>query len=78
MTRRAWSKTVATSASFATFALASLASLGAFAAAGGGDDVATQIRSPKVAEHLLAIDAIRRNGAKETEALLKGALKDAD
>jgi HEAT repeat protein len=52
--------------------------IAALAAARAGDDVATQLHSSKVADRLLAIDSIRRNGAKEAEALLKAALKDSD
>ena len=59
----------------AALALAASATL---AAVRGGDDAATQLHSPKVADRLLAIDSIKRNGPKEAEALLKGALKDSD
>jgi HEAT repeat protein len=60
-----------------TVALAVLAALAAgFAPA--GDDVAAQLRSSKIDERLGAVETLRKNGAKDAEALLRGALKDAD
>ena len=43
-----------------------------------GDDVAVQLRSAKVDERLAAVESIRKDGAKDAESLLRGALKDAD
>src|SRR5262249_10986290 len=43
-----------------------------------GDDAAVQLRSAKVDERLAGVESLRKNGAKDAEALLKRALKDAD
>src|SRR5262245_4346073 len=43
-----------------------------------GDEAAVQLRSAKVEERLAGVESLRKNGAKDAEALLKGALKDAD
>jgi hypothetical protein len=42
------------------------------------DDAAVQLRSAKVDDRLAGVETLRKNGAKDAEALLKGALKDAD
>jgi HEAT repeat protein len=61
----------------AVVALALLAALSA-GFVRGGDDVAAQLRSAKVDERIAAVDKLEKNGAKDAESLLKGALKDAD
>ena len=58
-------------------ALAVLAALAA-GSARAGDDVAAQLRSSKIDERLGAVETLRKNGAKDAESLLRGALKDAD
>ncbi len=58
-------------------ALALLA-LAALARPRPGDDLAAKIKSRDVNERLAAIDAIRRDGAKDAEKLLDDALDDKD
>ena len=57
--------------------LAAVAALAA-GSARAGDDVAAQLRSSKIDERLGAVETLRKNGAKDAESLLRGALKDAD
>jgi HEAT repeat protein len=48
------------------------------ATSSAGDDLASKIKALKVEERLAAVETIRREGAKDGEHLLQGALKDGD
>jgi HEAT repeat protein len=65
-------------AAAALFALAPLLGAARVAAPAASDDVALKLKSIHATERVAAVDAIRRDGAKDAEKLLLDALDDKD